>query len=194
MKKIEAIQILQKSKRKLFSLSDIKKLLKIASDNTAYKQAAGLIRAGVLERASKGIYILASNKPSDFELANFLYKPSYVSLDSALNYYGILIQSPHQIISVTSNFAKRIEAGGKEFVYIHLNQKYYSDYQQVDGFLIATPEKALIDALFFVALGRGSLNTEELILDSVDKNRLKDLADKIDNRAFKKYFKSLKYH
>lgn len=192
MKKIEAIQILQKSNRKLFSLSDIKKLLKIASDNTAYKQAAGLIEAGVLERVSKGIYLLTSNKPTDFELANFLYRPSYVSLDSALNYYGILIQSPQQVISVTPNLTKKIEAGGKDFVYMHLNQKYYSDYQQVDGFLIATPEKALIDALFFVALGRGSLSVEELILDSIDKNKLKDLATKIDNRAFKKYFKSLK--
>lgn len=192
MKKIEAIQILQKSNRKLFSLSDIKKLLKTASDNTAYKQVAGLIEAGVLKRVSKGIYLLTSNKPTDFELANFLYKPSYVSLDSALNYYGILVQSPQQIISVTPNLTKKIEAGGKDFVYMHLNQKYYSDYQQVDGFLIATPEKALIDALFFVALGRGSLSTEELILDSVNKNKLKDLAEKIDNRAFKKYFKSLK--
>jgi len=192
MKKIEAIQILQKSNRKLFSLSDIKKLLKIASDNTAYKQAAGLIGAGVLERVSKGIYLLASNRPIDFELANFLYKPSYVSLDSALNFYGILIQSPQQIISVTPNFAKRIESAGKDFVYMHLNQKYYSNYQQVNGFLIATPEKALIDALFFVALGRGSLSVEELILDSIDKNKLKGLAEKIDNRAFKKYFKSLK--
>jgi len=192
MKKIEAIQILQKSNRKLFTLSDIKKLLKIVSDNTAYKQAAGLIEAGVLERVSKGIYLLASNKPTDFELANFLYKPSYVSLDSALNYYGILVQSPQQIISVTPNRAKKIEAVGKDFVYMHLNQKYYSDYQQVDGFLIATPEKAFIDALFFVALGRGSLSVEELILDSIDKNKLKDLAKKIDNRAFKKYFKSLK--
>lgn len=192
MKKIEAIQILQKSNRKLFSLSDIKKLLKITSDNTAYKQAAGLIEAGVLERASKGIYLLTSNRPTDFELANFLYKPSYVSLDSALNYYGILIQSPQQIISVTPNLAKKIEASGKDFVYMHLSQKYYSDYQQVNGFLIAAPEKALIDALFFVSLGRGSLSVEELILDSLDKNKLKGLAEKIDNRAFKKYFKSLK--
>ncbi len=192
MKKLQALQILQKSKRKLFSVTDLKKLLRIESDQYAYVFVGRLIKEDVLERASKGVYYLISNKPTDFELANFLYKPSYVSLDSALNYYGILIQSPQQIISITPNLTKKIEAGGRDFVYMHLNQKYYSDYQQVDGFLIATPEKALIDALFFVALGRGSLSVEELILDSIDKNKLKDLATKIDNRAFKKYFKSLK--
>lgn len=192
MKKLQALQTLQKSKRKLFSVTDLKKLLRIESDQYAYVFVGRLIKEGVLERASKGVYYLISNKPTDFELANFLYKPSYVSLDSALNYYGILIQSPQQIISITPNLTKKIEAGGRDFVYMHLNQKYYSDYQQVDGFLIATPEKALIDALFFVALGRGSLSVEELILDSIDKNKLKDLATKIDNRAFKKYFKSLK--
>jgi len=192
MKKLQALQILQKSKRKLFSITDLKKLLRIKSDQYAYVFVGRLVKESILERASKGVYYLISNKPTDFELANFLYKPSYVSLDSALNYYGVLIQSPQQIISVTPNLTKKIEAGGKDFVYMHLNQKYYSDYQQVDGFLIATPEKALIDALFFVALGRGSLSVEELIFDSVDKNKLKDLAKKIDNRAFKKYFKSLK--
>jgi len=192
MNKLQALQILQESKRKLFSITDIKKLLRIKSDQYAYVFVGRLVKESVLERASKGVYYLASNRPVDFELANFLYKPSYVSLDSALNYYGILVQSPQQIISVTPNLTKKIEAGGRDFVYMHLNQKYYSDYQQVDSFLVATPEKALIDALFFVALGRGSLSVEELILDSIDKKKLNKLAQKIDNRAFKKYFKSLK--
>lgn len=192
MNKLQALQILQESKRKLFSITDIKKLLRIKSDQYAYVFVGRLVKESVLKRASKGVYYLASNRPVDFELANFLYKPSYVSLDSALNYYGILVQSPQQIISVTPNLTKKIEAGGRDFVYMHLNQKYYSDYQQVDSFLVATPEKALIDALFFVALGRGSLSVEELILDSIDKKKLNKLAQKIDNRAFKKYFKSLK--
>lgn len=191
MKKLQALQILLESKKKLFTLTDLKKLLRIRSDDYAYIFVGRLVKERILERASKGIYYIALNKPGDFELANFLYTPSYISLDSALNYYGILIQSPHQIISVTPNLTKKIEAGSKDFVYSHLDQKYYSNYQKIDDFLIATPEKALIDALFYTSLGRSSLSVEELILNSVDKNKLEELAKKIDNRAFKKYFKSL---
>ena len=56
--------------------------------------------------------------------------------------------------------------------------------------MIASPEKALIDAMFFVALGRGSLSVEELNLQSVDKAKVRQMASKITNKAFKNYFAS----
>ncbi|MBI5414255.1 hypothetical protein HZA38_01945 [Candidatus Peregrinibacteria bacterium] len=192
MKKIEAIQILQNSRKNLFSLSDLKKLMSIEEDNTAYHQAMGLIKAGVLERVVKGMYLLSSRVPSDFEVANCIYTPSYISLESALNYYGILIQTPQQILSITTNITKQIYTGRKCFSFRHLNAKYFTDYQKVDNFLIATPEKALIDSMFFVALGRGSLFLEELLLDKIDVKRVKELASKIENTAFIKYFKTVK--
>ncbi len=192
MKKIEANQILQKSGKKIFSTSDLRNLFGVENANTLNKQIRGLISANVITRISKGYYYLASNKPSDFELANVLYRPSYISLDSALNYYGILVQTPQEITSVTTKLATVIEDGGKRFSYSHLDPKYFSDYQKLEGFLIATPEKALVDAMFFVALGRGSLSVEELNLESINKDKVSELASKISNRAFKKYFASIK--
>lgn len=192
MKKIKAIQVLQKSNKKIFTLPDLRKLLNIENDNTAYKQAHGLIKSNVLKRAIKGIYYLDMNNPSDFELANFIYQPSYISLESALNYYGILTQSPQQITSITTKTAKKIEVDNKEFIYAHLDQKYFSDYKKIDNFIIAAPEKALIDTIFFAAIGKNHLNLDELVLDSVDKIKLKKIASKISNKAFKNYFKLLK--
>lgn len=193
MKQVKALQTLQASGKKCFSSADLQKILQVADSNYSHVQAARLVKEGVIERVRRGWYILASNRPSDFELANVFYGPSYVSLNSALNFYGILVQSPQEVISVATGSARKLEAGGKIFSYVHLNQKYYGDYQKSGDFLIASPEKALIDAMFFVALGRASLSVEELDLRLIDKNKVKQIASKITNKAFKNYFASIKF-
>ena len=192
MKQLKALQTLQASGKKVFTSVDLQKILQTSTDSYSYVLAGKLVKEGVLERVSKGYYILVSNRPSDFEVANILYHPSYVSLDSALNYYGILVQSPQQILSVTSKRATTVENSGKTYAYVHLDQKYFTDYQKIDDFLIASPEKALVDAMFFTALGRSSLSIEELNLQSVDTEKVKAIALKITNRAFKNYFKTIK--
>lgn len=193
MKQLKALQTLQASGKKIFTSGDLQKILQLNSSTYAYILAKRLMTEGVLERVAKGYYILTSNKPTDFELANILYQPSYVSLDSALNYYGILVQSPQQITSVSTKLTKNISStGGKTFSYMHLNQKYFTDYQTVDGFLIATPEKALVDSMFATALGRSSLSIEELNLQSVDKAKVMEIAKRNTNRAFKNYLASIK--
>ena len=115
MKKIEASQILQRSGKKIFSTSDLRNLFGVKSSDTLNKQIRGLISATVLARVSKGYYYLISNGPSNFELASTLYQPSYISLDSALNYYGILVQTPQEVASVTTKLAKVIKSDGKRF-------------------------------------------------------------------------------
>ncbi len=193
MKQLKALQTLQASGKKVFTSADLQKILQTNSNTYAYVLAGRLVKEGILEKVSKGYYTLTSNRPSDFELANVLYRPSYVSLDSALNYYGILVQSPQQVTSVTSKLTKNITSGNKSFSYMHLDQKYFGDYELVEGFLIATPEKALVDAMFATALGRSSLSVEELNLQSVDKAKVKEIASRNTNRAFQNYFKSIKF-
>jgi len=192
MKKLKALQTLQASGKKVFTSADLQKILQTKSDTYSYVVAGKLVKEGVLERVSKGYYILTSNRPSDFEIANALYRPSYISLESALNYYGILVQSPQQITSVTTKRVTSIKNGGKTFSFVQITLKYFSDYQIVDNFLIATPEKALVDMMFTVALGRASLSIEELNLQSIDKNKVNELASKIKNKAFKNYYKTIK--
>lgn len=192
MKKLKALQTLQASGKKVFTSADLQKILQTKSDTYSYVVAGKLVKEGVLERVSKGYYILTSNRPSDFEIANALYRPSYVSLASALNYYGILVQSPQQITSVTTKRVATIQNSGKTFSFVQISPKYFTDYQVVDNFLIATPEKALVDMMFTVALGRASLSIEELNLQSIDKNKVNELASRIKNKAFKNYYKTIK--
>src|SRR3989338_3440091 len=62
-------------------------------------QLARLVRAGALIRLKRGLYALAHTQPDELVMANLIYRPSYVSLESALNYYGII---PDVVENVTS--------------------------------------------------------------------------------------------
>lgn len=192
MKKIDIFKFLQKSGKKIFLVADLKKILKIKKENSFFKQLKGLVLSGVLVKAARGLYRLPFGETSEFEMANALYQPSYVSLDSALSYYGIIVQTPRQIISVTSSRNKKINSEGKNYVYFHLAPRFYTGYQKINNFLMATPEKALVDALFFAALGRGLINFDELNLEIVNIKKLKKMASVIKNRAFWKLFRKIK--
>ena len=191
MTKIQAYQLLQKSGKRIFTTSDLRNIFGVRNVDTLNKQIRGLIDVGILERVIKGYYLITSDQPAAFELANILYRPSYISLESALNYYGILIQTPQEITSITTKPANYFEQDGKRFSYSHIDLKYFSGYQKVENYLIATPEKALVDIIYFAALGRVSLSLEELNLKIINKTKVKQLAAMIINRAFRKYFTSI---
>lgn len=109
-------------------------------------------------RLKRGMYVVSpsvSGKPLSEELiANHLYGPSYVSMETALRYYGLIPESVHAVVSMTSRLTKKYENNVGRFEYIHCPANYYSigirqvveeDY----AYLIASPEKALCDLLAY---------------------------------------------
>lgn len=192
MKTIEVHKKLLKTKKEIYSVADLKKILDLRSDNSIYHAIQRLEKDNILEKITNGIYQLKDIPSNDFLIANNIYYPSYISLDSALNYYGILIQSPYMILSATTRRNKTKSYNNKEFVYLHLSQNYFFDYIKEKDFLIATPEKALVDTVFFTALGKTKTNLSELNFLNVNKIRLRKIREKIKNKAFHVLFKELK--
>ena len=179
MTAIEIARTIEASGLRLLTLREFKRLLDIAEENTAYKTAERLVKQGLLRRLKKGLYCFAFAKPSTLEIANALYAPSYVSLESALNFYGILSQFPYPITSVTPRKTERIEADGKEFEYVHLAPKYFFGFTKIEAVLIAQPEKALVDELYMVSKGIREVVIEELDLSRLDKGRLQAYVQQI---------------
>lgn len=192
MKKYEIVKILQKFQKKIFTFSDLKKILHIDNDNYLYIIISRLLKEGILISLKKGIYFLEGNEPSDFEIANIIYEPSYISLETALNYYGILIQTPYIIFSLTPKRGKKFILNEKEFYYFHIDKKYFKGYLKEKDFLIATPEKALTDTLYFSSLNKTRIDINELNLEVIDKKKLKLYLNEIKNKTFQKYVKDLK--
>lgn len=192
MKKIDIHKKLLKYKKQVYNFSDFKKILELKNDNSAYHAIKRLKKDGIISGLTNGKYYLNDSTPNDFTVANNLYLPSYISLESALNYYGILIQVPQTIFSITTKKRKKISWGDKEFTYLHISNKYFFDYTKEKDFLIATPEKALIDAIFFNAIGKWATDFDGLVWDNINKKRLHKMKEKIRNKSFHRFFKDLK--
>lgn len=118
---------------------------------------ANLEQAGKIIRLKRGMYVVSpkiSKQLLSVELiANHIYGPSYVSMESALRYYGLIPEQVYTIRSMTTNRSKDFENSIGNFKYITVNDTYYSigiKQQTVENkytFLIATPEKALCDMI-----------------------------------------------
>lgn len=115
-----------------------------------------LAKEGKSIRLRRGLYVLSpaisGNALSLFLIANQLYGPSYVSMQSALRYYGLIPERVYETISVTSKISKVFENTLGRFRYIHCSDVSYpigitSQLEEGVRFLIATPEKALCDLI-----------------------------------------------
>ncbi len=192
MRLVEIIKILKETKVKILSLSDLKKLLDIENDNTAYKIAEKLIGEKFLLRIKKGTYISTFNSPKDFELANALYVPSYISFESALSYYGILSQFPYSTTSVSPKKTKKITVEGKEYSYTQISRKLYWGFRREGQIIIASQEKALLDMLYITAKGRRKVELDELDYSSINKKDFYKMCQKVKYRPFLNKLKEIR--
>lgn len=108
-------------------------------------------------------------------IAGQIYQPSYISLDTALSFYGIIPEVVYSLISVTTRRTANFEIFGKNFVYRKIKLRAFTGYYLKDdgdgGFNIAFPEKALVDYLYFSFLGNREisdrLNIKDLKTDGI---------------------------
>ena len=133
-------------------------------------------KKGLILRLKRGLYSLAEMPPNNYLVANHLYEPSYVSLDTALSYYGIIPETIYSITSATTKAARRFVAGGIEYSYQKIGKEFFTGYRAVkyqgETVLLAEPEKALADYLYFVGLKKRDLSYERLNLGKVQKSKL----------------------
>lgn len=176
MKTTDLVKTLEVCRRALYSAEDLRKLLGTGNDNTFYKTLERALKAGFLVRLSKGKYATWARRPETFELANFLYAPSYVSLESALNFHGILIQTPYRVSSVTPLRGRTIAVSGQEFAYVHLSHELYYGFVRKGTFVIATKEKALLDTLYLASKGLRAIERSDLDLSDLDQAKLLSMA------------------
>lgn len=120
-------------------------------------QLSRWVKAGKLIQLTKGLYTLAEPyrkvTPHPFVLANAIKKASYVSLQSALGYYGMIPEHVPTVTSVTTQRPERVETLLGQFAFRHIKKSWFHSYQQIDfgsgqRAFIATPEKALLDLVY----------------------------------------------
>lgn len=187
----EIIKLLQRKQLSCLTLDDFGKLLGIDNRQTLYKKIARLEKAQIVQKLIKGKYQFLFQPENDYVLANFLYQSSYISLESALSFYGIITGFPYQITSVSIRPTKSIEIGEKEFRYSQIESGLFWGYEKKENFLIAQKEKALLDYIYFGIKGLRNLSFDEMDFSEIDKDQLARYAKKINNKQVTKVVKNI---
>lgn len=115
------------------------------------------VEKGYLKRIIKSYYTPSDKKVDEFLIyytANKIYDPSYISLQSALNYYGLIPEFVPQITSVSSKKTTVLKTNFSNFIYSSIKESLFFGYDLITNTSVdyrvkmAYPEKALLDFFY----------------------------------------------
>jgi predicted transcriptional regulator of viral defense system len=147
-----------------------------------------LIKNEKIIRVKKGLYVFGPDFRKGLickeTLANQIYGPSYISLEYALSLYGMIPERVEVLTSVTTGTSKNFTSPIGAFSYRHLQLTRYKvgiilrKFDDYHSALIASPEKALIDQIYFSKGLSGQSNLQHYLLDDlrIDEESLKSLS------------------
>jgi len=131
------------------------------------------VNAGKLIQLRRGLYVLnrpyRKIEPHPYLIANRLRKASYVSLQSALAYYGMIPEHVPVVTSITTGRREELQTGLGAFGFRHVQKSLFAGYQTVvvapgQSAFLATPEKALLDLIYLSPGGDNAAFIDELRL------------------------------
>lgn len=154
-------------------------------------------RKGLLVKLRNEWYAFTEYKQvPDFEryIANRIYAPSYISLYSALSFYGMIPEEVLGLTSVTTLKTAKFDNAFGTFSYQNVKETLFFGYEpktMLDGraILFATPEKALLDLLYLNPFYKTEEDMEQLRLDEdfmqtqLNRDRLMQFLSQIGNHA-----------
>lgn len=157
---------------------------------------------GLIIKLKRGTYLLNKNdrkiNPSRLFISNQLYGPSYVSLEYALNFYGLIPERVSDVTSVATRKTIRFQNELGVFTYQRIKPQAFRGFRKnVDEaglpYFIAEPEKALLDFLY-LNLNKFPRDLKDLFeisyrfqnLDILRKRKIVELAEMFNNHKLMK--------
>lgn len=161
------ISMLLSADTPFFSLSSIQATFNITRES-ARTTTFRLVERGILIRLRRDLYTLVNRKYSLFSLANALHQPSVISLETALNYWGLIVQVPQIIFSLALK-SYYYTADNTEFIYRRIEPSLFRFGQvKAEDFYITEPEKAFLDTLYMQSKGLVALLPEDVDMGKLD--------------------------
>ena len=131
---------------------------------------------GYIIKLRNGLYTFGDYKNEagiELHFAGNIYQPSYISLHSALHYYGLIPEFPGSITSISTRKTKAFNNDFGQYSYQTVQPARFFGYQYIDtgkwSVKIAGPEKAIVDLLYLYPMYN---NEEELELLRLDDDNL----------------------
>ncbi|MCH5218600.1 MAG: hypothetical protein J1F07_08670 [Muribaculaceae bacterium] len=154
------------------------------------------INKGYIRKLRKEWYIFSdclSYPGIQYLIANKIYAPSYVSLQSALCFYGIIPESVVDVTSVSARDTKHFESPLGLCFYSKIKRELFFGYRvmefdKIGAIKFATPEKAILDFLYFNSFYNTQKDMIELRFDEtfmqeeLDRDLLFSLLSRFNNK------------
>jgi predicted transcriptional regulator of viral defense system len=150
-------------------------------------------------RISKDCYIFSGleiNEQELFAIANKLYSPSYISLEMAFSYYGLIPEGVYSITSVSSRITSNFDTQIGHFAYRHIKPSLFFGYRVVSfeghSFDMAEAEKAMLDYFYLNPDVNNEASFAELrinadsFFEKVDINKLNKYLEQFDNNSLER--------
>lgn len=132
-----------------------------------------------IQKLKNGLYVISERaKNLKMETIAFnLYQPSYISLEWALFKYGLIPEVVFNPTSVTAKTTRTFKNDFGLFSYRHLKKELFFGYRKISEndqiYLIAEPEKALLDYLYLNSPKiKTSEDIEELRFNEIEIKKL----------------------
>lgn len=164
------------------------------------------LKRGFLIRLKKGVYVFSEefrkNKISEFIISNYLIVPSYISLETALGYYGLIPEKITTFTAITTRKTTKIKNPLGVFLYSNIKKELFFGFtkrrENDCDFFIAEPEKAILDYFYFKKeiLGKPE-EFEELRFQNfeiIDAKKFLNYAEKYNCRVLKSAKEFIKYY
>jgi len=151
---VDKLNILLKQPQKVFHSTDLAILWEIQNLNTLYTTVKRFTKKGVLFPIYKGLYsTLPTNQINPLELGvHILHRFCYVSTETILSQAGYINQ-PSRKYTYVSDISRNITYQNWSFISRQLQSKFLHNSvgisQNDHGILIASPERAVADMLYF---------------------------------------------
>lgn len=138
----------------IFTYTEVKNLIQGSADSR-YGLLKRALAKGEIVRIRRGLYGLSKKYQrsgiSVFELAQKIYSPSYISLESALSFHGWIPEAVYTVTSVSLRRSKDFEATFGLFSYKRIPEFSLIGVDRIKAdkslYFMATPTKAIVDYL-----------------------------------------------
>ncbi|MDO9399183.1 MAG: hypothetical protein Q7T79_00635 [bacterium] len=176
------IELLKNIKEPIFSIQD----LKLMGYKIIPSQLSSYSKKGQIIKLKNGLYLIADKKNFAIKenIALKIYEPSYISLEWALHYYGLIPEMVYNITSISTKATRKFKNNFGIFIYRKIKKELFWGYKKEEKngqiYLIAEPEKALLDYIYFnLSKIKNDIDIEELRLNSaiIKKLNIKKLKE-----------------
>jgi predicted transcriptional regulator of viral defense system len=142
-------------------------------------------KSGKLIKLKNNIYLLSENLRKleiyEFHIASLIKKPSYISLEKAFEYYGLIPEGVAVYTSVTTKRPEKVMTPIGTFDYRHIKNSLFWGYKPITVnkqlAFIALPEKALLDYFYLKGMCIDIDFLDEMRLQSLEEVNLKKLLE-----------------